>query len=76
MAGDPAASHRVLLLSDGHANVGLTDHGQIAGHVGALLERGVLTSALGIGDGYDEDCLERPPRRAVGACMMPPAGLK
>lgn len=57
MAVDPAASHRVLLLSDGHANDGLTDRGEIAGHVGALLERGVLTSALGIGDGYDEQLL-------------------
>jgi Ca-activated chloride channel family protein len=57
MAVDPAASHRVLLLSDGHANNGLTDRAEIAGHVGALLERGVLTSALGIGDGYDERLL-------------------
>jgi Ca-activated chloride channel family protein len=57
MAADAAASHRVLLLSDGHANDGLTDRGEIAGHVGALLERGVLTSALGIGDGYDEELL-------------------
>jgi Mg-chelatase subunit ChlD len=80
MAVDPAASHRVLLLSDGHANDGLTDRGEIAGHVGALLERGVLTSALGIGDGYDEQLLgaiaeagrrnrspvpDRPFRRAV-----------
>lgn len=57
MATDPAASHRVLLLSDGHANSGITDRTQIASHVGALLERGVLTSALGIGDGYDEELL-------------------
>jgi Ca-activated chloride channel family protein len=57
MAVDQAASHRVLLLSDGHANDGLTDRAEIAGHVGALLERGVLTSALGIGDGYDEQLL-------------------
>ncbi len=48
---------RVLILSDGHANHGETDPTAIAVHVGALLERGVLTSALGIGDGYDEHLL-------------------
>lgn len=57
MATDPRASHRVLLLSDGQTNDGITDRGEIAGHVGALLERGVVTSALGIGDGYDEELL-------------------
>ncbi|GAN76148.1 vWA domain-containing protein [Acidisphaera rubrifaciens] len=53
----PDASHRVLLLSDGQANEGLTDRIEIARHAGALLERRVITSALGIGDGYDEDLL-------------------
>ena len=53
----PGASHRVLLLSDGHANQGLTDRAEIARHAGALLERRVITSALGIGNGYDEDLL-------------------
>lgn len=53
----PGASHRVLLLSDGHANQGLADRAEIARHAGALLERRVITSALGIGDGYDEDLL-------------------
>lgn len=48
---------RVLILSDGQANQGLTDPTEIAVHVGALLERGVLTSALGIGEGYDERLL-------------------
>jgi Ca-activated chloride channel family protein len=57
MAADSRAAHRVLILSDGQANQGLTDRRQIAQHVGALLERGVLTSALGIGDGYDEELL-------------------
>ena len=47
----------MLILSDGHANQGLVDPTEIAVHVGALLERGVLTSTLGIGDGYDENLL-------------------
>jgi Ca-activated chloride channel family protein len=57
MAAAPQASHRVLLLSDGQTNQGLTDRQEIARHAGALLERGVITSALGIGDGYDEELL-------------------
>jgi Ca-activated chloride channel homolog len=57
MATTPQASHRVVLLSDGQANEGTTDRKEIAGHVGALLERGIVTSALGIGDGYDEELL-------------------
>ena len=57
MAEAPDASPRVLLLSDGHANEGLCDRGEIAVHVGALLERGVVTSTLGVGDGYDERLL-------------------
>jgi len=57
MAQSPQASHRVLLLSDGQTNQGKTDRTEIAQHVGALLERGVVTSALGIGNGYDEELL-------------------
>ena len=53
----PNGSHRVLLLTDGQTNQGITDPLDIAGHVGALMERGVVTSALGIGDGYDEALL-------------------
>ncbi|MGG5890685.1 vWA domain-containing protein [Falsiroseomonas sp. HC035] len=54
MAADPRASHRVLILSDGQANEGVTEVQQLARHTGGLLERGIVTSAVGIGDGYDE----------------------
>lgn len=57
MATAPQASHRVLLLSDGQANEGVTEREEIARHAGALLERRVVTSALGIGNGYDEELL-------------------
>lgn len=57
MAAAPQASHRILLLSDGQANEGVTEREEIARHAGALLERGVVTSALGIGSGYDEELL-------------------
>lgn len=48
------ASHRVLLLSDGEANDGVTNAVELAHHARGLLERGIITSAVGIGDGYDE----------------------
>lgn len=54
---DPAALNRVLLLSDGQANDGLTDHKQIAEKVAGLTARGISTSAFGLGDGFDEDLM-------------------
>ena len=57
MATEPGASHRLMLLSDGQANEGTTDRVELAHHAGELLKRGIITSAVGIGDGYDEELL-------------------
>jgi Ca-activated chloride channel family protein len=35
----------------------VTDHAELANHAGELLKRGIITSAVGIGDGYDEQLL-------------------
>lgn len=48
---------RALLLSDGLANVGITDAGEIATHAAELSKRGITTSTFGVGDHYDEDLL-------------------
>jgi Ca-activated chloride channel family protein len=57
MAAEAGASHRLLLLSDGETNQGITDRSELAGHAGELLKRGIITSCVGIGDGYDEELL-------------------
>ena len=54
---DPTALNRVLLLSDGQANEGLTDADAIAAKVEGLTQRGISTSAFGLGSGFDEDLM-------------------
>jgi Ca-activated chloride channel family protein len=54
---DPAGLNRVLLLSDGQANEGLTDAEAIAAKVEGLTQRGISTSAFGLGSGFDEDLM-------------------
>lgn len=50
--------NRVLVLSDGLANVGLTEPNAIAADVGGLNAKGVSTTTLGVGDDYNEDLME------------------
>ena len=54
---NPDQLNRVILLSDGLANVGETRPDAIATDVHGLAQRGVSTTALGIGDDYSEDLL-------------------
>jgi Ca-activated chloride channel homolog len=51
--------NRVLLLSDGLANVGVTDPNTIRAEVAAMMATArVSTSALGVGKDYNEDLME------------------
>ncbi|HWG83947.1 MAG TPA: VWA domain-containing protein, partial [Deinococcales bacterium] len=63
---DPARLNRVVLLSDGQANAGETNPDRIASQVRALQERGVSTSAYGLGLDYNEDLLEAMARSGDG----------
>ncbi|WP_051363522.1 vWA domain-containing protein [Deinococcus murrayi] len=54
---DPRAINRVLLLSDGRANVGKCSLQAILPDVAGLTQRGVTTSAIGLGPHDDEDLL-------------------
>lgn len=49
--------NRVLLVTDGLANVGLTDTNRIVEQAHGLAARGVSTSTIGIGDDFNEDLL-------------------
>ncbi|MBL8998303.1 MAG: VWA domain-containing protein [Gemmatimonadetes bacterium] len=51
------ALHRVLLLTDGHANAGITDPAELAALVAESRRKGVSTSCVGFGEGYDEPLL-------------------
>lgn len=57
---------RVLLLSDGLANHGITDRDQLAHHAGELRIRGVVTSCIGIGHDFDERLMEGMARAGGG----------
>ena len=45
---------RCLLLTDGLANRGITDHEELAQHATELRARGIVTSTFGIGRDFDE----------------------
>ena len=48
---------RVILLTDGLANVGILDPGTLAQHAGELRRRGIATTTVGVGQDFDEGLL-------------------
>jgi len=50
--------NRTLLLTDGLANVGITDRDTLASHARELRARGVSTSTFGVGGDFDEVLLQ------------------
>lgn len=65
-APEARALRKCLLLSDGHANAGIVDAGQLGVHASALRERGISTSTFGIGDDFDEELMTRMARDGGG----------
>ena len=49
-----ARIQRTLLLTDGLANKGITDPGHLTTHAAELRARGIVTTAMGVGDFFDE----------------------
>lgn len=54
-----AGMGRCLLLTDGLANQGITDHEAIVTHVRELRQRNVVTSTFGVGADFDERLLQQ-----------------
>lgn len=52
-----SALNRVILLSDGLANMGKTNNDAIASDVHHALGQGVSTTTMGVGDDYNEDLM-------------------
>ena len=50
--------NRVLLLTDGLANVGIIDHPELQRLAGELRDRGITTSTFGVGTDFDESLLQ------------------
>ncbi|MBI2780932.1 MAG: VWA domain-containing protein [Chloroflexi bacterium] len=53
-----SAVNRVLLLTDGLANQGMTDPAELTGHASELRLRGVTTTTFGVGEDFDETLLQ------------------
>ncbi len=54
---DGDGQRRVLLLTDGHANVGVTNGGQLTGMAQGIRGERISTTTIGFGRGFDEDLL-------------------
>ncbi len=64
---DDARARRVLLLTDGLANRGITDPDQLVGLAGrASSEDGIGTTTIGVGDGFNEHLLSQMADAARG----------
>lgn len=64
---DPAAQNRIVLLTDGAANLGNADPAQLAAMIEALRQQGVAFDACGVGtDGLDDAVLEALTRKGDG----------
>ena len=50
--------NRILLLTDGLANQGITDPEELTRHASELRARGVTTTTFGVGEAFDESLLQ------------------
>lgn len=54
----PDGVNRTLLLTDGLANIGVTNHEELVALAGLLRDRGITTSTFGVGADFDETLLQ------------------
>lgn len=53
----PDRVNRVIVLTDGHANEGVTDPARLAAMADKLRDEGMFVTTMGVGLGFDEDVL-------------------
>jgi Ca-activated chloride channel family protein len=58
-AYDAEKDNRVILLSDGEANVGLTEHDAMLEEIGEEIAAGITLLTVGVGDSYNQGLLEQ-----------------
>jgi len=58
-AYDDDKDNRVILLSDGEANVGLTEHDAMLEDLGDEIAEGTTLLTVGVGDSYNQELLEQ-----------------
>ncbi|PRY57797.1 vWA domain-containing protein [Glycomyces artemisiae] len=56
---DADRDNRVILLSDGEANVGLTEHDAMLEEIGGEIADGITLLTVGVGDSYNQELLEQ-----------------
>ncbi|MBT3497729.1 MAG: VWA domain-containing protein [Gemmatimonadales bacterium] len=61
------AVNRVILLTDGHANVGITEPGKLVGLTQTAAGTGISTTTVGFGADFDEDLLKAMADAGQGA---------
>ncbi len=57
---------RVILLSDGQANEGVTDPAEIAAQCAAWVSKGITTSTYGLGNSFNEELMVAMARAGAG----------
>jgi len=63
----PAAQNRIVLLTDGAANLGNADPAQLAASIVTLRQQGISFDACGVGiDGINDEILEALTRKGAG----------
>jgi len=57
LGGMAGTSRRIVLLTDGHANAGITDPSTLVELARTARLLGITTTTIGVGEGYDDDLL-------------------
>ncbi len=67
--------HRIILLSDGLANVGPSTPEELGRLGAALVKEGISVTTVGVGTGYNEDLMTQLSRKSDGNAYFAQSGL-